>query len=186
MRAVRQVTSADRLKKFKQQSDDDYEESLGLGNSSSSSAMPSLSSKNKENTNPFNDNWYTTVVACGSNAFGQCGLDYMDLMVSSLKPIPLPSTPSSSSSSRLKSSSVLSTMTSYALDIDCSSTLSSIVVVEKGTDSKGYIWGSGITNFLFITLHSLCTTITKTNVNTYYKDYLVRNYVYQLLYLLKM
>ena len=146
MRAVRQVTSADRLKKFKQQSDDDYEESLGLGSSSSNitNSIPSLSSKNKENTNPFNDNWYTTVVACGSNAFGQCGLDYMDLMVSSLKPIPLPSSPSSSSSSRLKSSSsVSSTMTSYALDINCSSTLSAIVVVEKGTENKGYVWGSG-------------------------------------------
>jgi hypothetical protein len=75
-------------------------------------------------------------------------------------------------------------MTSYDLDIDCSSTLSTIVVVEKGTDSKGYIWGSGITNFLFITFHSLCTiplqiqililiiritwsTITYTNSYTY-------------------
>ena len=107
MRAVRQVTSADRLKKFKQQAEEDYEESLGLGPSSSSiPSLPlsssSLSGKNKENTNPSNNNWYTTVVVCGSNAFGQCGLDYMDLMVSSLKPIPLPSTPSSSSSSRSK------------------------------------------------------------------------------------
>ena len=163
MRAVRQVTSADRLKKFKQQAEEDYEESLGLGPSSSSSipssssSLPlssSLSGKNKENANPSSNNWYTTVVVCGSNAFGQCGLDYMDLMVSSLKPIPLPATPPSSSSSRSKivSSVSSSSMTPYALDINCSSTLSSIIVVEKGIDSKGYVWGSGIATTILLLL----------------------------------
>jgi len=64
-------------------------------------------------------------------------------MISSLKSMPLPSTPSSSSSSSSKRSSSTSSISSYALDIDCSSTLSSIVIVDKRKDSKGYIWGSG-------------------------------------------